>query len=47
MVPTGATPFIEQVQLEVLDSVVDPKNREVRTNPRSPDVWMFDMLAAS
>lgn len=47
VVPAGATPLIGQVQLEVLDLVVDPRNREVRTNPRSPDVWMFDMLAAS
>ncbi|MDF3070297.1 MAG: hypothetical protein K0R38_5898 [Polyangiaceae bacterium] len=45
VVPTGATPLIGQVQLEVLDLIVDPKNREVRTNPRSPDVWMFDMLS--
>jgi hypothetical protein len=47
VVPTGATPLIGQVQLEVLELVVDPRDREVRTNPRSPDVWMFDMLAAS
>lgn len=45
VVPVGATPLIGQVQLEVLDLIVDAKNREVRTNPRSPDVWMFDMLA--
>jgi clan AA aspartic protease len=47
VVPTGATPLIGHVQLEVLDLVVDSRNREVRTNPRSPDVWMFDMLSAS
>lgn len=45
VVPEGATPLIGQVQLEVLDLVVDAKAQEVRTNPRSPDVWMFDMLA--
>ncbi len=45
VVPVGATPLIGQVQLEVLDLIVDAKNREVRTNPRSPDVWMFDMLS--
>jgi clan AA aspartic protease len=44
VVPTGATVLIGQVQLEVLDLVVDPRNQELRTNPRSPDVWMFDML---
>lgn len=45
VVPAGNTPLIDQVQLEYLDLIVDARNRELRTNPRSPDVWMFDMLA--
>jgi clan AA aspartic protease len=44
VVPAGNTPLIGQIQLEYLDLIVDPRNQELRTNPRSPDVWMFDML---
>ena len=44
VVPAGATPLIGQVQLEMLDLIVDPRSQEIRTNPRSPDVHMYDML---
>lgn len=47
VVPAGSTPLVGQVQLEYLDLIVDPRNQELRTNPRSPDVWMFDMLGLS
>jgi clan AA aspartic protease len=47
VVPSGTTPLIGQLQLEFLDLVVDARSQEVRTNPRSPDVWMFDMLSVA
>ena len=47
VVPAGATPLIGQMQLESLDLIVDPRSQEVRTNPRSPDVHIYDMLGLS
>jgi clan AA aspartic protease len=46
VLPAGTTPLIGQLQLEELDLIVDPKNREVRVNPASPDMPTLDMLAA-
>ncbi|HEY2410463.1 MAG TPA: clan AA aspartic protease [Polyangiaceae bacterium] len=47
VLPTGATALIGQIPLEGLDLVVDPKSREVRVNPASPDTPMMDLLRAS
>jgi clan AA aspartic protease len=40
----GSTPLIGQIPLEGLDLVVDPKSREVRVNPASPDIPLMDAL---
>lgn len=45
--PEGSTPLIGQIALEALDLVVDPKSREVRVNPASPDSPLLDLLRAS
>jgi clan AA aspartic protease len=45
VLPAGATALIGQLQLEGLDLIVDPKAREVRVNPASPDTPMMDLLA--
>src|SRR5687767_755324 len=47
VLPVGATPLIGQMQLEELDLIVDPKNREVHVNPASPDMPLLDLLRAS
>lgn len=47
VLPTGSTPLIGQLQLEALDLIVDPKNRELRVNPASPDVPLLDLLYAA
>lgn len=47
VLPAGTTPLIGQLQLEELDLIVDPKNREVRVNPASPDMPTLDLLAVS
>lgn len=47
VVPIGATPLIGQIPLEALDLLVDPKNRELRVNPESPDSPLLDLLRAS
>jgi clan AA aspartic protease len=44
VVPAGSTPLIGQIPLEELDFVVDPKSRELRPNPRSPDAPLLDLL---
>ena|SRR5687768_13741891 len=44
--PAGTQVLIGQIPLEALDLIVDPKNREVRVNPASPDVPLLDLLAA-
>ena len=43
----GTTPLIGQIPLEELDFLVDPKSRELRVNPASPDLPMIDVLAAA
>lgn len=43
----GTTPLIGQIPLEELDFLVDPKSRELRVNPASPDAPMIDVLAAA
>jgi hypothetical protein len=47
VVPAGSTALIGQIPLEALDLVVDPKSRDVRVNPASPDVPCLDLLAAT
>ncbi|HEY4157783.1 MAG TPA: clan AA aspartic protease [Polyangiaceae bacterium] len=47
VLPAGATALIGQIPLEGLDLVVDPKSREVRVNPASPDTPMTDLRRAS
>jgi len=42
----GTTPLIGQVPLEELDLIVDPKTRELRANPASPDAPLLDLLSA-
>ena len=39
--------FVWLVRGAGLDLVVDPKSREVRVNPASPDAPLLDILAAS
>jgi clan AA aspartic protease len=43
----GTTALIGQIPLEELDLLVDPKSRELRVNPASPDAPLLDMLAAA
>src|SRR5262245_7249112 len=43
----GAMPLIGQIPLEELDLLVDPKSRELRVNPASPDVPLLDILAVA
>jgi clan AA aspartic protease len=43
----GTTPLIGQIPLEELDLLVDPKSRELRVNPASPDVPLMDILTAA
>jgi clan AA aspartic protease len=40
----GTTPLIGQIPLEELDLLVDPKSRELRVNPASPDAPLLDAL---
>jgi clan AA aspartic protease len=44
VLPSGATPLIVQIPLEALDLVVDPKSRELRVNPESPDAPLLDLM---
>ena len=44
VVPAGATALIGQIPLEALDLIVDPKNRELRVNPESPESPLLDLL---
>jgi clan AA aspartic protease len=41
------TALVGQIPLEGLDLIVDPKSREARVNPASPDAPLLDLLAAS
>ncbi len=43
----GTVPLVGHIPLEALDLVVDPKTREARVNPASPDAPLLDLLAAS
>ena len=43
----GTTPLIGQIPLEELDLLVDPKSRELRVNPASPDAPLLDLLTAA
>lgn len=45
--PVGSTPLIGQIPLEEMDFVVDPKSRELRPNPASPDAPILDLLGAA
>jgi clan AA aspartic protease len=47
VLPAGATALIGQIPLEGLDLVVDPKSREVRVNPLSPDMPLLDLMAVA
>jgi len=42
--PAGSTTLIGQIPLEEMDFVVDPKSRELRPNPASPDAPVLDLL---
>ena len=42
--PAGSTALIGQIPLEEMDFVVDPKSRELRPNPASPDAPVMDLL---
>jgi predicted aspartyl protease len=44
--PDGTLALIGQLQLEALDLIVDPKSRELRVNPESPDIPLLDLYAA-
>jgi clan AA aspartic protease len=43
----GTTPLIGQIPLEELDLLVDPRSRELRVNPASPDAPLLDLLSAA
>jgi clan AA aspartic protease len=43
----GTTALIGQIPLEELDLIVDPKSRELRVNPASPDAPLMDALRAA
>jgi clan AA aspartic protease len=45
VLPRGAMALIGQIPLEALDLVVDPKTREARVNPASPDMPLLDLMA--
>jgi clan AA aspartic protease len=45
--PAGTTPLIGQIPLEALDLLVDPKSRDLKVNPASPDTPLLDLLVAS
>jgi clan AA aspartic protease len=45
--PAGSTPLIGQIPLEEMDLVVDPRSRELRPNPASPDAPLLDLLHAT
>jgi len=43
----GTTPLLGQMPLEELDLLVDPKSRQLRVNPASPDAPLLDILSAA
>jgi len=44
VMPAGSTPLIGRIQLEDLDLIVDPRSRELRVNPESPNIARGDLL---
>jgi len=40
----GTMPLIGQVVVEELDLIVDPRSKELRPNPESPDMPMIDVF---
>jgi len=44
VMPAGSTPLIGQIQLEDSDLVVDPRSRQLRVNPESPNIARGDLL---
>lgn len=47
LAPAGSTALIGQIPLERLDLIVDPRSREVRVNPASPDAPLIWALRAA
>ena len=47
VMPEGSAALLGQIPLEALDLVVDPKSREVRVNPASPDAPLLDLLGTA
>ena len=48
LIESAGTPaLIGQIPLEGLDLLVDPKTREVRVNPESPDMPLMEILVTS
>ena len=45
--PDGHLALIGLIQLEALDLIVDPKSRELRVNPESPDTETLDLYAVA
>jgi clan AA aspartic protease len=43
----GSTALLGQIPLEEMDFIVDPKSRELRPNPASPDAPVLDLLTAA
>jgi clan AA aspartic protease len=43
VLPAGVPALIGQIPLEALDLIVDPKSRELRVNPESPDAPLLDL----
>lgn len=35
---------MSEIPLEALDLIVDPKSRELRANPESPDAPLLDLM---
>jgi clan AA aspartic protease len=46
VMPAGSPVLIGQFPLESLDLIVDPKSRDLKVNPASPDVPLLDVLRA-
>ena len=44
--PHATQVLIGQIPLEELDLVVDPKSREIKVNPESPDMSLLDLMSA-
>jgi clan AA aspartic protease len=43
----GSTALLGQIPLEEMDFIVDPKSRELRPNPASPDAPVLGLLTAA